>query len=156
MRAWRISNFADLSGAGGRLVAGRWHERGRPVVYLDEHPALALLETIVHLEVEPEDLPRGYRLLAIELVDVLPVKELAEAELDRLAPGWRRDQAATRELARSWFEEAPTALLRVPSVLMPHASNFLLNPLHRDASRLTIVSDELVNFDERLLSARRS
>jgi RES domain-containing protein len=58
MRLWRISNYADLSGEGGRRAEGRWHERGRPVVYLAEHAALALLETMVHLEIEYEDLPR--------------------------------------------------------------------------------------------------
>ena len=69
MRLWRISNHADLSGEGGRRVGGRWHERGRPVVYLSEHPALALLENLVHLEIDPEDLPSGYQLLTVDVPD---------------------------------------------------------------------------------------
>jgi RES domain-containing protein len=156
MRGWRVSNFADLSGTGGRMVAGRWHERGRPVVYLAEHPALALLETIVHLEVDPRDLPKGYRLLSIDVADDLAIREFRETELDQRAPGWRRDHAVTRDLARPWFEEGATALLRVPSVLVPHATNFVLNPLHEDAAKMTIISDEMVEFDERLLLSRRS
>jgi RES domain-containing protein len=46
---------------------GRWHVRGQRVVYLSEHPALALLEVLVHLEVDPADVPTSYQLLTIEL-----------------------------------------------------------------------------------------
>ena len=50
MELWRISNYADLSGAGdGLLAAGRWHTRGRRIVYLADHPASALLEMLVHM-----------------------------------------------------------------------------------------------------------
>ena len=44
MRLWRISDFADLAGEGGLLVSGRWHSRGRRIVYLSDHPATALIE----------------------------------------------------------------------------------------------------------------
>jgi RES domain-containing protein len=102
MRLWRVSNHADLSGEGGRRVAGRWHERGRPVVYLSEHPALALLENLVHLEIDPEDLPSGYQILTVEVPDGR-IESLAESELDRTAPGWRVDHAVTRGLTASWL-----------------------------------------------------
>jgi RES domain-containing protein len=115
MRLWRISNHADLSGEGGRSVAGRWHERGCPVVYLSEHPALALLENLVHLEIDPEDLPSGYQILTVEVPDGR-IESLGEPELDRTAPGWRVDQAITRGLAATWFDERRSLLLRVPSV----------------------------------------
>ncbi len=69
MRFWRISNYADLSGEGGRLAAGRWNRLGRRIVYLAEHPALALLETLVHLEIDAEDMPNRFRLLSIDAPD---------------------------------------------------------------------------------------
>jgi len=47
MELWRISNYADLSGAGGLQAAGRWHTRGKRIVYLADHPASALLEMLV-------------------------------------------------------------------------------------------------------------
>ena len=68
MRIWRISNHADLSGTGGLRASGRWHSRGRPIVYCGEHPAAVLLEALVHLEVSlPEELPDSYQLLEIEV-----------------------------------------------------------------------------------------
>lgn len=154
MRLWRVSNHGDLSGEGGRLVAARWHDRGLPAVYLADHPALALLETIVHLEVDPEDVPKNYRLLSVEVADDIPVHAFNQKELDGLSPGWRADPTASRTLARSWFEKALTVLLKVPSVLVPHAANFVLNPLHSDAAKISVVLDELVEFDARLLAGR--
>jgi RES domain-containing protein len=150
MRLWRISNHADLSGEGGRRAEGRWHERGRPVVYLSEHPALALLEAMVHLEIDAEDLPKNYQLLEIEAPPIVAVESISETDLDAGAPGWRRDARIARAMATSWFVEARTALLRVPSVVVPSSSNFLLNPLHADATKMRIVSKATTAFDERL------
>src|SRR6266700_2046416 len=119
MRLWRISNYADLSGEGGRRAEGRWHERGRPVVYLAEHSALALLEVMVHLEIDPNDLPKEYQLLEIEAADDVSVEELSKAELDKSAPGWASDQKISRMCTASWFINQRSALLRLPSVVVP-------------------------------------
>jgi len=151
MRLWRISNHVDLSGEGGRVAEGRWHRLGQPVVYLAEHPALALLETLVHLEVDPEDMPGSFRLLSVDVPDDVGFESRSEADLDALSPGWRTDRETTRTLAEGFFSRNAHALLRVPSVLVPAASNFLLNPANPHAPRLTIASDTPVAFDERLL-----
>ncbi len=154
MRLWRISNHADLSGEGGRLAAGRWNRLGRRVVYLAEHPALALLETLVHLEIDAEDMPSGFRLLTVEAPDDVTMAELDEAGLDDGSPGWRGDPEITRGLAEGFFAAAEHALLRVPSILVPEARNVILNPAHPEASRVQIVADAAAAFDGRLL--RRS
>jgi RES domain-containing protein len=150
MRLWRVSNYADLSGEGGRRVEGRWHERGRPVVYLAEHAALALLETLVHLDIDPDELPSHYQLLTVDVPDGVAVEELAEAELAARIADWRHAPQDTRTFTRAWFGEQRTALLRVPSVLVPAAFNYLLNPRHRDAARVTIVARQTAHFDTRL------
>jgi RES domain-containing protein len=73
---WRSSNYEDLSGVGDLKIAGRWHHAGKPVVYLAEHPALALLETLVHLEIRAlEDLPETYKLLRVEVPDNIGITE---------------------------------------------------------------------------------
>ncbi len=84
MRLWRISNYADLTGAGGLTSSARWHSRGTKIVYLADHPASALLERLVHLEIDPEDLPSAYQLLAIEVPDHLAVERV---EAGSLPPG---------------------------------------------------------------------
>jgi RES domain-containing protein len=150
MRLWRISNYTDLSGEGGRRVAARWHERGRPAVYLAEHPALALLETLVHLDIDPDELPSHYQLLTVEAPDALAVEELTEPELSVRIVNWRHAPEQTRMLTRGWFDERRTTLMRVPSVIVPAAHNYLLNPLHPDAARITIVGRQTAEFDARL------
>ncbi len=85
MRVWRLSRYASLDGAGGLHTSGRWHTRGRPVVYAAESASTALLEVLVHLEVDPEDLPDGFLLLAIDIPDDVAMETI---EPNELAPDW--------------------------------------------------------------------
>ena len=74
MVLWRISNYADLRGIGGLRAPGRWHFAGQAIVYLAEHPALALLEILVHMEIASVgQLPDGYQLLRVDVDDDVPV-----------------------------------------------------------------------------------
>jgi RES domain-containing protein len=147
MRLWRISNFPNLSGEGGLLASGRWHSRGRRIVYLSDHPASALLEVLVHLEVDVDDLPVSYHLLALDFPDDLRLETIA---MDALPPDWRAKVVATRQLGNRWLNAGTTALLRVPSAIVPHASNWLLNPGHGDAGKAVIAQAIRTPFDARL------
>jgi RES domain-containing protein len=144
MRLWRISNHASLSGDGGLHASGRWHTRGRRVVYLADHPASALLEVMVHLEVDAEDLPRDYQLLAVEVPDGI------SAAFIGLPDGWRDDIASTRALGDAWLREGSSALLRVPSAIVPDARNYLFNPAHADGAKITIARAQRAALDPRL------
>jgi RES domain-containing protein len=84
MELWRISNYPDLSGIGGVKASGRWHTRGRAVVYLADHPSGALLEMLVRMD--SDHIPSTYMLLRIEIPDDLAV---AQVELSELPPDWR-------------------------------------------------------------------
>jgi len=154
MRLWRVSNHADLSGEGGRRVQGRWHERGQPVVYLSEHAALAVLERLVHLGVDPEDLPSHYQLLTIDVPDDVAVENLAEPEVAARVADWRYAPDETRKLTHAWFRDRRTALLRVPSVIVPDAFIYLLNPRHLETARIAIIARQRVEFDVRLFGIR--
>jgi RES domain-containing protein len=149
MEVWRISNYIDLSGTGGIRAAGRWHSRGQRIVYLADHPANALLEMLVHLD--RDLIPATYRLLRVVIPE--PV-EVPEIDQNALADDWRNDPAATRKLGDTWLERSSTALLQVPSVIVPRARNFLLNPRHSDAGRIAIVEIIEAPFDPRLLADR--
>lgn len=145
MILWRISAFNDLSGRGGLLAGGRWHRSGRPVVYLAETPSNAMLEVLVHLEIDPEDIPDNLRLLRVEIPTHVSMQTAAE-----LPPGWEEDIHSTREVGDSWLLKGDTLLLRVPSAIMPHTYNVLLNPAHSQAP-LVGVEVETLRLDRRLL-----
>jgi RES domain-containing protein len=146
MRLWRISNHADLSGEGGLRASGRWHTKGRRVVYLADHPASALIEIMVHLEIDAQDLPSRYQLLGIDVPD-----EIAIARADTLPETWREQTALTREQGDAWLRGGDTALLQVPSSIVPDTSNYLFNPAHADAAGISIASAVRAAFDPRLM-----
>jgi RES domain-containing protein len=149
MILWRISNYADLKGTGGLRASGRWHFAGQPVVYLAEHPALALLEVIVHLELGNSDqLPSTFQLLGVEVDDAITIATIQDGDTPE---DWRSDRAWTQGAGTEWLGAATSALLKVPSSIVPHSSNFLLNPAHADAARLKIIETTPVRYDSRIL-----
>ena len=147
MRLWRISNFTDLSGIGGVESSARWHSRGREIVYLAESPPGALLERLVHLEIDPEDIPTTYQLLAVDIPDNTLFENV---DADELPPEWRERDAVTQSAGDRWLQGGRTALLRVPSAITPHTFNWLLNPRHPDAASATVTDIVIAPFDPRL------
>lgn len=148
MMLWRISRHSTLDGHGGLLASARWHTQGRSIVYLAESPAGALLEALVHLELTPDSYPAHYSLLKAEAPDEISVRTLGAAEL---TGDWTRDVILTRTLGDEWLASHSTALLRVPSAIVPETFNVLLNPEHPDAGRLQVLWHEQYPWDARLL-----
>ncbi len=148
MLLWRISNYTTLDGGGGLKASHRWHTRGHPIVYCAPNPAIALLEVLVHLEVALEDIPLQYRFLKIEAPDETPTERM---ENDQLPQGWRSAVNITRHIGDTWLQSRRTALLEVPSVLVPETLNILLNPRHPAAERIQVVAVVEHPFDPRLL-----
>ncbi|HMF54335.1 MAG TPA: RES family NAD+ phosphorylase [Edaphobacter sp.] len=152
MELWRISNHRSLSGEGGLRYAARWHSAGQPIVYLAESPAGAMVEVLVHLELEEDELPPSYTLLRVVVPDNLAVEEIRIPEKEL----WKSNLATSRKLGDDWLLHAETALARVPSAILPDTFNYLLNPLHADAKRVKVASATRAIFDPRLLQHLRS
>ena len=151
MICWRISNYADLSGTGGLLHRGRWHNRGRPVVYLAQSAASALLEALVHIEAShPGELPRQYQLLEVDVPDAASLINAAVQAED----GWQSDFALTRRVGDQWLASGASLLLRVPSAVVGRTFNLLFNPVHPQAQACKIVSVARYPFDDRLLGGK--
>ena len=148
MFLWRISNHADLEGRGGLVASARWHTQGRAVVYFAETPAGALGETLVHLELDPAHLPKSYRLLKADAPDELGMQTIARADLPS---GWINNATATRTVGDEWLASGGSALLRVPSVIVPDTYNVLLNPEHADAAKVKVLWHAEYPWDARLL-----
>jgi RES domain-containing protein len=141
---WRISNHTSLAGEGGLRASGRWHTRGKRVVYGAENPAAALLGILVHFEIGLGDLPTRYRLLKISVPRNVTVERVAPADLPR---DWVENTQATRAIGDEWLTKSASPLLAVPSALVPETSNILLNPAHPDADHVVITqtSDHVID-----------
>ncbi len=148
MQLWRISNHADLSGTGGLRYSARWHTKGRPIIYAAEHPAGALSEFLVYIDLE--DFPKTFQLITLEVEDSAQAPGVAPHQLPA---GWISDTGASRAIGDDWLERGTSLLFRVPSVLVPGAYNILINPNHQDMDKVRIVKIETVPLDGRL--ARR-
>ena len=147
MILWRISNHATLDGSGGLRASGRWHSRGRRIVYCAPNPATALLEVLVHAEIDAEDVPLKLRFLEIEAPDSVTV-ETADAR--SLGSGWQRSPEMTRPFGDGWLRSGRTALLHVPSAIVPATWNVLINPQHPDSAQVRVVRIHEQPFDRRL------
>jgi RES domain-containing protein len=147
--AWRIIKAKRLatafSGEGAAKFGGRWNSRGVAVVYTSATRSLAALETLVHLN---PPVHFSYRIIRIEFAD-----ELVSA-VPRLPPDWNLQPASpsSRRLGDVWVRTSRSAVLAVPSVIVPGEMNYVLNPAHPDFKRIAIGKPASFSFDPRLLT----
>ena len=73
-------------------------------------------------------------------------------EIAALPSGWRAYPAPDRlrDLGSGWLRSGRTALLSVPSFVIPHERNLLFNPTHPDFSRISVRPVEPFSFDPRM------
>jgi RES domain-containing protein len=143
-----------LTGLGGEKADGRWHTaaRGKRIVYLSEHPAVALIEALANLKGNPALFPTGYQLMKVMVEDSVSV-EYRAATPQTLA--YNEDIAATQGQGDSWLSKGSSALLAVPSIPSPESLNYLFNPLHPDATKISIEWCRWIEYDKRLFQVRQ-
>jgi len=143
VRLWRLARrpFVAIDGEGARLYGGRWNQPGLAVVYCAINLSLAVLEVLVHLDVELREFPSDYVKIPIEIP-----RSVKLDRIDRLP----KDLADTIEIGSRWFQAAKTVGLLVPSIVVPEERNLLLNPSHRDFPRLQVRDARPFRFDPRL------
>jgi RES domain-containing protein len=148
---WRIidAKYKDkaFAGAGARIHGGRWNSKGVAVVYTAGSLALASIEMVVNLAA-PKLLQKYVRISAhigLDLILNLP-------EID-LPQDWNRRPISpfTQYIGDRWFKEQSSAVLRVPSIVVPDEYNYLLNPTHPDFSKIKIGKPIVYLFDPRLV-----
>jgi RES domain-containing protein len=149
---WRIvtERFADtaFSGEGARLYGGRWNAKGIAMVYTAQTQSLALLEMLV------QDAPLRARYVMIPAR--VPEKVVAHIDPATLPPDWRDISARSelQQLGSAWAQAGTSAVLAVPSAVVPAETNYLLNPAHKDFSSIMIGAQEEWLTDTRLILSR--
>lgn len=150
VQAWRIvkHRHADhaFDGEGARLYGGRWNSPGVPVVYVAESRALAVLEILARLQSRAT--LHSYVLIGVRFAGEL-VEHLSS---DSTPEDWRTSPPLpeTQACGDRWVREARSAVLRVPSVVIPSESNFLLNPAHPNFAKIEILKPTPFDLDPRL------
>jgi RES domain-containing protein len=138
LSAWRITKqkYARTAfrGDGARIYGGRWNRPGTTMIYTAQSQSLAVLEMLVHLD--SPDLLMKYIFFQVSIHPSF-VEDLSVSRLPR---NWKEDPIPARVQATGddWVAGAASAVVRVPSALVPGESNFLLNPQHPDFRKLRI------------------
>jgi RES domain-containing protein len=153
---WRIGSDTpayeahDLGGKGAERDGGRWNPAGLPVVYTSLTRALACLETVVHLNVS--GLPLNRYLVEISVpADVWSRVQVLDP--GALPVGWDAGPPGkvSIDLGAGWLKSRRSALLLVPSVIVPEEQNVLINPQHTDAGGITARKVRKWTYDPRLM-----
>jgi RES domain-containing protein len=148
--AWRVvkREFAAnaFDGEGARLYGGRWHSSGRAVVYTSATTSLGLLEQLVH---SAKRLRPFYRTIPVtfdtDLVETI--------DASRLPSGWTGypPPFELQQIGNEWVDSMRSCILEVPSVIVPHESNFILNPGQPEFASLKIGESIGLDLDSRLV-----
>ena len=150
LSVWRITTAAfarsAFSGEGARLYGGRWNPKGVPMVYTAANQSLAMLEMLV------QDQPLRARYVMIE-ARIPSAVSIDRVRVDDLPSDWREIGARGKlqAIGAEWARKRSTAVLTVPSTIVPPESNYLLNPLHADFKRIKIGKPSTFETDLRLI-----
>ena len=149
MQVWRVCSrqHQRFDGEGARLYGGRWNHAGTAVVYGSASLALAALELFVHVDVD---------LIPTDLVAVnadIPDSVVTDiVKIEKLPRNWRRYPApdTLKDMGTAWVARGSTAILTVPSAIIPEERNYLLNPAHRDFKRIRLRKPIPFQIDPRM------
>lgn len=132
---------------GARLVGGRWNHPGTAIVYASATLALAALEVLAG--VDDEDAPKDFVAISADIPETVRLTHLRAADLPA---NWRDypPPPSLRDLGTRWARTGETAVLAVPSAIVPKELNYLLNPRHPAFGRIRIGKAEAFSFDPRL------
>lgn len=149
LTVWRITTArfvtSAFTGEGARLYGGRWNPKGYPIVYTGESRSLALLEMLV----QDDPLRANYVLVPAHIPNDLSITTIQTQELPE---DWRnlstRDTLQT--IGKDWLTSMRSAILSVPSAVLPAERNYLINPNHPDFQKIMLGSPESLQTDMRL------
>jgi len=138
-----------LTGIGASMSKGyRWNSFNTKLVYTDESRALAMLEVSVHLDLS-EDLPTDRYYVEIEIPKKITIQEV---KIEDLPEDWNANPPTitTQTIGDDFVYQNESAILKVPSSIVPQEFNYLINPNHPDVKKIKVIGKTSMNFDTRL------
>ncbi len=150
--AWRFVKakhaLKAFDGEGARRYGGRWNRGGIAVVYISQSLALASLEEFVHLGDEGKKLKFVY--FKVEIPDNIRIDQLTTLPGD-----WRNEPPSnsTQDMGTEWVKRNTSAVLKIPSAVVPIEFNYMLNIAHPDFKKIKIYDPVAFRFDPRMWKA---
>ncbi len=135
LAVWRLvtARFIDtaFAGEGARRYGGRWNKKGAPLIYTAGSQSLAMLEMLL----QDEPLRARYFMIPAEIPTGMKIDR---ANFGSLPSDWRDHTALERlrTIGTEWAAQLSSAVLAVPSAVVPAEANYLLNPKHPGFARV--------------------
>jgi RES domain-containing protein len=147
---WRMTTAPHagtaFTGEGARLYGGRWNPRGVTMVYTAGSQSLAMLELLV----QDDPLRAHYVMIPATLPARLKIERIAAGDLP---DDWRSPESREQlqAMGADWCRRGSSAVLAVPSSVIPSETNYLLNPLHPSFSKIVAGAAQEFITDLRLI-----
>ena len=145
-----VYRIALLKFANGLFASGnpaRWNSKDVRVIYTAGSRSLACLENVVHRS--SMGLRENFRTLLIEIPGDVKIEEVKLLDLDRHWRGYS-SYPYTQKIGDQWVQRSTSAVLKVPSAIIPAEHNYILNTSHPDFQRIVYKGNEPFDFDERI------
>jgi RES domain-containing protein len=159
---WKYARLMALDehGYGAARYGSRWNspdpalQFNRRIIYASDTLPLAMLEVIVHVDAEIlHRVPHGHVTFQI---DETAIRDLTQSSIPDT---WntKPETPATQVIGDEWYDTQTSAVLRVPSAVLPLAdygpmhANYLINAHHPDIARaVQLLNATSLPFDPRL------
>lgn len=151
IKAWRISKAKHkktaFTGAGTQYASGRWHHLNVPVIYVADSLALAALEQFVHITEEAKYI----HYVSFEL-EIPPSLIIRVEDIAAIPSRWRKQPPGQKSMTigSNWVKSGRSAVLSVPSAVIPPERVFVINPNHSDFGKIKIGPAKKFSFDSRV------
>ena len=138
----------ELSGRGAELYGGKWNNKGYQIIYTGESRALCTTEVAVHIPLGI--VPQDYFLQSIQL----PKLKLCEIQEQNLDKDWRNfpHEISTKLVGDNFIKENRFLIMKVPSAVIQDEYSYLINPNHKQYSKVKLLKVEPFKFDNRLFT----
>ncbi|MEM9834683.1 MAG: RES family NAD+ phosphorylase [Bacteroidota bacterium] len=150
MEVYRVSSkkyARELSASGS---ANRWNIPGEFVIYASSSHSLATLELVIHRNAIKPEIDYRVMIISVANTDTL-VRHITTNDLPK---NWRKFEAYSelQIMGSTWYTSRETLILKVPSVVIPHEHNYIINTKHEDFNaNVQLVRTEDYFWDDRLL-----
>jgi len=147
MFVYRIVTSNRAQGLQATGIPGRWNRSGTFVIYASNSRSLACLENLVHRSAS--ELSFHFRCMVIEIPDYIKIEmaRIKKLEIDLFTP---EHYAACQTMGYDWAISRRSAVLKVPSAIIPKEYNFMIHAEHPDFKSIRLKETEEFYFDPRL------
>ncbi len=137
-----------LNGKGAALKGARWNSIGVELIYTASNRSLAMAEIAVHFTLAT--LPDDYQMMTISIPDDIPLKKLSISDLP---VDWNifPHPKATQVIGDKFVSDNKYCVLQIPSVVTKGDYNLLINPMHKEFSKIKVIDSTDFPFDNRIL-----